>query len=261
MTGTPVANHDDLRARARRLGFFGLLGRFEEFGEQPWLPGLLACEEAERDKRSLLRRRRHAKLGDFKPLADFDWTWPTKIDRDGIEDLFRLDFIAEAANVVLIGGNGLGKTTIADNLADKALLAGHTVRRVTVSQMLNDLAAQESSHTLTRRLNRYCRPDLLVLDEVGYLALGSRHGDLLFDVVSRRHQKRSIVLTTNRVFGEWNEVFPNSSCVTALVDRLVHKAEIFKVEGESYRKKEAEERARRKADERKAQRRRGKGPP
>lgn len=242
----------DLRARAVKLGLHGVLARWDEFSEAAWLRSLLDCEAEERQKRSLIRRIGNARLGVFKPIADFDWTWPTKIDREGVEDLFRLGFVEEAANIVLIGGNGLGKTTIAANLLHRALLAGHTALRVTASEMLNDLAAQDSAQSLARRLHRYCTPTVLMLDEVGYLAFGTRHGDLLFEVVSRRHQTKPIVLTTNRVFKEWNDVFSNSSCVTALVDRLTHRAEILKIEGDSYREKEAKERALRKANERKS---------
>jgi DNA replication protein DnaC len=246
---------DDLRRRALKLGLHGVLSRWDEFGSAPWLCTLLDCEAEERQQRSLMRRIHNARLGAFKPMADFDWSWPTKVDRDGIEDLFHLGFVDEAANIVLVGGNGLGKTTIAVNLLHRALLAGHTALRVTASEMLNDLAAQDSAQALARRLRRYCRPSVLMLDEVGYLAFGTRHGDLLFEVVSRRHQHKPIVLTTNRVFKEWNEVFPNSSCVTALVDRLTHRAEILKIEGDSYREKEAKERALRKAQERKQKQR------
>jgi DNA replication protein DnaC len=247
--------NDDLRSRARRLNLHGLLARWSELGTKDWVRTLLDCEEAERQHRSLQRRKRNARLAAFKPIADFDWSWPKAIDRDGIEELFSLDFIRETANVVLIGSNGLGKTMIAQNLGYQALLAGHTVLHVTASEMLTDLATQDSSPALARRLRRYCNPTLLILDEVGYLSFGTRHADLLFEVVNRRHERKPLVLTTNKPFGEWNQVFPVSSCVTALVDRVIHKAEIFKIEGDSYRNKEAQERALRKLEERKARRR------
>lgn len=252
---TSGATSDDLRARASKLGLHGVLARWDEFSQASWLKTLLDCEADERQNRSLLRRIHNAKLGSFKAISDFDWAWPTKIDREGVEDLLKLGFVAEAANIVLIGGNGLGKTTIAANVVHQALLAGHTALRITASEMLNDLASQDSAQGLARRLRRYCQPTVLMLDEVGYLAFGTRHGDLLFEVVSRRHQHKPIVLTTNRVFKEWNDVFPNSSCVTALVDRLTHRAEIIKIEGDSYREKEARDRASRKAQERKAKHR------
>ena len=173
-----------------------------------------------------------------------------------VGDRLGLGFLGEAANVVLIGPNGVGKTTIAKNIGYTALLAGHTVLSVTASEMLNDLASHDTSSALQRRLRCYVAPALLLVDEVGYLSYDSRHGDLFFEIVSRRHEKKSIVLTTNRPFAEWNEVFPNSSCVTALVDRLVHRAEIIKIEGGSYRAKEAKERADKNA-KRRANRRKG----
>ncbi|MEW5705177.1 MAG: ATP-binding protein, partial [Pseudomonadota bacterium] len=194
------------------------------------------------------------KIGRFKPLADFDWNWPKKIDRDLIEDLFCLDFIAENGNVVLAGPNGVGKTLIAQNLAYQAVLKGHTVRFITASELLNELAAQDSPSALARRLRCFSRPTLLVIDEVGYLSYNTRHADLLFDIVSRRHQQRSTIITTNRIFSEWHEVFPNASSVVALIDRLVHKAEVVTIDGESYRLKEAKERSEQRRQERAARR-------
>ena len=221
-----------------------------------WLPALLEREERERARRSLERRVRHAKLGRFKPLADFDWSWPKKIDRAQIEELFTLRFLEDASNVILVGPNGVGKTLIAQNLAHHAVLHGHTVRMLTAAELLSDLAAQESASALQRRLRRHLRPQLLLIDELGYLSYDHRHADLLFEVVSRRYTQKSIVITTNKPFSEWNEVFPHASCVVTLVDRLVHHAEIISIEADSYRLKEAQERQARGAAKRKAARRR-----
>lgn len=239
---TGRSSSDALRERATRLGLHGLLAHWDELGEEGLLPRLLDVEEEERARRSLERRVRGAKIGPFKPICDFDWSWPSKIDRDAVGELFRFEFLGEAANVVLIGPNGVGKTMIAQNLAHEALLAGHTVRFVLASEMLGDLACQDGPSALARRLRRYVSPSLLVIDEVGYLSYNSQHADLLFDIVNRRNQDRSTVVTTNKPFGEWNEVFPNSSSVVALVDRLVHRSEIVEIDGESYRLKEATER-------------------
>lgn len=209
---------EGLRQRVARLGLCGLLGQWEDFAEADWLQRLVQVEEKERAKRSLERRVRNAKIGPFKPMCDFDWSWPTKIERESIEDLFRFEFLGEAANVILVGPNGVGKTTVAQNLAHEALIAGHTVCFAPASEMLNDLAAQDGPSALARRLRRYVHPALLVIDEVGYLSYSSQHADLLFDIVNRRNQGRSTVVTTNKPFSEWNEVFPNSSSVVALVD-------------------------------------------
>jgi DNA replication protein DnaC len=235
-----------LRDRIRALGLHGLLGYLHEVGDAPWLLRLVEAEERERQRRSLERRLTNAHIGRFQPMADFDWSWPKQIDRTAVEELFELRFLEEAANVILAGSNGLGKTMIAQNLAHQAVLAGHTVRFVSASEMLTDLASQDSASGLQRRLRRYCHPRLLAVDEIGYLSYDHRYADLLFEVISRRYSKKSTVITTNKSFSDWNQVFPNAACVVALVDRLIHRAEVVRIEGESYRFKEAQERADRK---------------
>jgi DNA replication protein DnaC len=235
---------DALRDRLQRLGFFGLISSWNDFAGEPWLAKLVEIEEKERKKRSLDRRLRHARIGAFKSITDFDWSWPKRVDRDAIEDLFTFKFVEEGINAVLLGPNGVGKTMFLRNLAHQGTLRGHTVRFTTASDMLSDLAAQESSVALARRLRRYVQPRLLCIDEVGYLSYDSRYADLLFEVVTRRYDgPRSIVLSTNKPFAEWSEVFPHAACTVTLIDRLLHRAEIIDIEGESYRLKEAKERA------------------
>ena len=251
------ATPKDRRERAAKLGLHGMVARWDELEAEPWIERLLEIEEGERAARSLERRLRNARIGPFKPIADFDWSWPAKIDREAIGELFRFEFLAEAGNVILIGPNGVGKSTIARNLAHEALIAGHTVLFTLASEMLNDLAAQDGPNALARRLRRYVRPAMLVVDEVGYLSYSPQHADLLFDIVNRRNADRSTVVTTNKAFSEWNEVFPNSSSVVALVDRLVHRSEIIEIDGESYRLKEAKERKEEKTRKRAARRKGG----
>jgi DNA replication protein DnaC len=241
----------DKRTALRQLGLWGLLASWEEIHAAPWLEPLIAYERAERQRRSLERRTRNASLKTFKPLCDFDWQWPRKIDRAAIDELCSLEFITERANVVLIGPNSCGKTMIAKNLAHLALLAGYSVRFVSAAQMLGDLAARDSASSLNRRLGHYCRPPLLVCDELGYLSHNARYADLLFEVVSRRYEQAATVITTNRPFADWGEVFPNASSVVTIIDRLIHKAEIITIEADSYRLKEAKERAASKAKARK----------
>ncbi len=179
--------------------------------------------------------------------------WPKGIDRAQVEDLFSLRFIAEGENVILVGPNGVGKTMILRNLAHRALHDGRAVVVRTASDLLADLAKQESSVARARRLEAYVRPQLLCIDEVGYLSYDVRHADLLFEVVARRHEKkRAIVLTTNKAFAEWHTTFPNASCVVALVDRLINRADIVAIDGDSYRLREAEERQKLKVSARKA---------
>lgn len=239
------------RQRATALQLHGVLANWSECVGQPWLEPLLGWEETERARRSLERRLRCAHIGRFKPLVDFDWAWPTQCDQRAIAELMTLDFLGSATNAILVGPSGLGKTMIAQNLAHQAILQGHNVLFATAGQLLGDLAGLDSDSALRYRLRRYAAPDLLVIDEVGYLSYSNRHADLLFELINRRHEKKSTLITTNKSFSEWSEVFPNASCVVAMIDRLVHHAEIIPIKGESYRHKEAQERAAAKSRKRK----------
>ena len=239
MTTTPT----DLRTRAQALRLNGVLAHWEEAGSAPWLAPLLLWEEEERARRSMERRVRRASIGAFKPMVDFDWSWPTVCDRQAIEELLRLQFMTETANAVLIGPNGIGKSTIARNVAYQGLCAGHTVLFISAGALLGELTALDSASALHRRLRHYASFDLLCIDEVGYLSYSNRHADLLFELTNRRYEKKSTVITTNRAFAEWHEVFPNAACVVSLIDRLIHNCEVIALDGKSYRLKEAEERA------------------
>ncbi|WP_454741352.1 IS21-like element helper ATPase IstB [Cupriavidus necator] len=245
---------ETLRSRAQALRLNGLVEHWSEVDGAEWVAPLIQWEEDERAHRSLQRRIRDARLGKFKSLGDFDWKWPKRIDRAAVEELMSLAFLKEATNVVLIGPNGVGKSTLAQNLAHQALTRGHTVLFKAAGEMLGELAALDSDSALRKRLHRYAAPDVLVIDEVGYLSYSNRHADLLFELISRRYEARSTIVTTNKPFAQWSEVFPNAACVVSLVDRLVHRAEVLSIEGESYRLKEARERAEARARQRSAKR-------
>ncbi len=240
-----VINSEQLKQQAIELRLHGLQLHWPELTEEhyPLLSTVLSWELAERQQRSLERRLNSAKLGGFKPLQEFDWQWPKKIDSQTIHALMQLDFLTDTSNIILIGSNGVGKSTIAQNLGYQAVMQGHTVVFTTAANMLNDLAAQDGDNALRRRLKHYARPALLIIDEIGYLSYSNRHADLLFEIINRRYEQNSTVVTTNRPFGEWNEVFPNASCVVSLIDRLVHHSQIIAIEGDSYRMKEAQEQA------------------
>jgi DNA replication protein DnaC len=209
-----------------------------------WSPRMLLeqlsqIETDERSRRSLERRLGLSGIKKFKPMADFDWDWPKKIERDVIERALTLDFIKEARNVIMIGGNGLGKTMIAKNICHAAVLAGYSVLFRSASALIEDLQC-ESPESRRRKLRTYGNAGVVCIDEVGYLSYDDNAADLLYEVINRRYERRSVVVTTNRGFKEWNEVFPNASCIVTLVDRLTHHADVTKLEGESYRLRESE---------------------
>jgi DNA replication protein DnaC len=243
---------EDLRQRAERLRLYGLLAHWAEARDAGWAASLLDWEESERARRSLERRLKDARIGRFKPLADFDWIWPTRCDRAAIDALMGLDFFKDAGNAVVVGPNGVGKSTIARNIAHQAVLQGHTVLFTSAGQLLGDLAAIDSASALRRRLGHYAAPALLVIDEVGYLSYSNRHADMLFELINRRYETKSTLVTTNRPFSDWHEVFPGAACIVSLVDRLVHNAEVIAIDGDSYRLKEATERADQRARQRRA---------
>lgn len=201
---------------------------------------LAQLERRERDSRNLAQRTHRAALGSFKTLDRFDWNHPKAIDRSAYEALLELDFIEKHQNVLLRGPSGVGKTTLAQNLGLAALQAGYTVRFTTLAAALADLLKQESLPALERRLGRYLRPDLLLIDEIGFVPCDSRSADLLYNIISRRHEQRSTVITTNLPFKQWGSVFPGAACVAALVDRFVQHCHTLDIEAESWRQKESE---------------------
>jgi len=173
-------------------------------------------------------------------MADFEWAWPKTRDREAVERVLALGFLERGANLLLAAAQGLGKTMLAKHVAHQALLGGAQVLCVTAADLLLDLGGQETTRALERRLRHSVEPRLLRIDELGYLTFDNRAADLLFQVVSRRYERRSSLVTTNLAFKDWGTIFPNATCVTALIDRLTHHAEIITIAGESYRRREAE---------------------
>jgi DNA replication protein DnaC len=232
---------DLLFLRAKALKLRGLTEHWEDVEDFSWVKQLLEWEEVYRSAKSLDNRLRAARIGQFKPLSSFDWTWPKQCDRGAIEQWMQLGFLKDATNPILCGPNGVGKSTIARNVAHQSIIKGFTALFTTAAQMLNELAALDSDSALRRRMQFYAKPSLLVIDEVGYLSYANRHADLLFDIISQRYEKKSTFITTNKAFNEWREIFPNATCVVSIIDRLVHHSDIVNIEGDSYRLKEAQE--------------------
>lgn len=254
-----TTNVTDLAARFLRLGLHAIGRSLDDFlarvtksrlSPVQIMEELARLEEIDSRRRSQESRLRRARIGRFKPIADFEWNWPKKIDRDLIERALTLEFVREGRNLAFIGTNGLGKTMIARNIAHQAVLAGFSVLSTTAGELIEDLRSC-SPETLRRRLARYTRPHLLCIDEVGYLAYDSHAADLLYKVVDRRYERpggkdlpsRSILITTNLAFRDWNTVFPNATSIATLLDKLTHHADVTLIEGESYRKHESQKEA------------------
>ncbi len=233
--------NEPLLLRAKALQLLGVVAHWEEIRETNWIESLILWEETEGSQRGLQRRLASAQIGRFKPLADFDWSWPRKCDRQAVEEFMQLSFLKEATNIIFCGPNGVGKSTIARNIAYQAVLRGQTALFTTAARMLNELASQDGDNALRRRMKYYAKPDVLVIDEVGFLSYSDRHSDLLFQLISERYLKKPTIVTTNKPFSEWGEIFPNVGSVVALIDRLVHHSEIINIDAESFRIKEAKE--------------------
>jgi DNA replication protein DnaC len=207
-----------------------------------YLSELIKEESNLKKDRTIQRRIRMARFPVVKTLDLFDWSWPKKINKPQIQNLFRLKFIENQTNVVFIGGVGLGKTHLASALGYQACLKGHTVLFTSAIDSINNLISSQKTGKLKQELKKYLNPDLLIMDELGYLPIDNKGADLLFQVISQRYEQGSVVITTNRVFKEWPKIFNNDSTLTsALLDRLLHHVEATLIEGDSYRMKDVSE--------------------
>ena len=203
-----------------------------------YLDHLLEGECQRRQTHAIARRIKQARFPVRKELVDFNWNWPTKINRAQVQDLFRLEFVPACANVIFVGGVGLGKTHLATALGQRACEAGHSVLFTTAVGMVNTLSAAHASQRLRQELRRYKRPALLIIDELGYLPIDKLGADLLFQVFSERYERGSIVLTTNKAYKNWPSIFNNDATLaSAVLDRLLHHAESVLIEGKSWRMK------------------------
>lgn len=199
-------------------------------------------EKRERDTRNLEARTKGATLGPVKPLDRFDWTHPRSIDRELFDELHTtLGFIDRGENVLFRGQPGVGKSTLAKHLGLAALAKGNTVRFTTLAAALADLLRRESIPAIERRLRRYTGCELLIIDELGYVPCDSDAADLLFRIVSKRHESRSVVITTNLGYKQWGTVFGDAPCLGALVDRFAQHCHVVDIDAESWREKQRRE--------------------
>jgi DNA replication protein DnaC len=204
-----------------------------------YLARLVAGEADMRRDRATKSRIRLARFPVIKTLEQFRWDWPTRINRLQVQNHFRLEFIKAKANLILLGGVGLGKTHLATALGYTACLQGYTVLFASAIDVINTLAAAKNMGRLKAELKKYTKPALLILDELGYLPIDKAGADLLFQVISLRYEQGAIVITSNRAFKEWPKIFNNDSTLTAaILDRLLHHAETIIIEGKSFRMKD-----------------------
>ena len=235
-----------LQQRLQGLRLYGCAASLPEIQKNEILSQhliqIVQIEEQERHRRLLKNRISATRIKDFEPVAGFDWSWPSKIDKSLIKELLTFEFLKQKTNVVFLGSSGLGKTMLAQNLVHEAARKGHSAVFIEAVDLLSQLLSEDSRSGLDRLLKKFAKPDLLAIDEVGYLSYAAAHGDLLLRVIHMRHKSGSTVITTNRPFSEWIEMFPNAASVTALVDRLTENCEVIQIEGKSYRGKRSLER-------------------
>lgn len=211
----------------------------EKWSHVDCLSSLVAGEAAARWDRSTQRRITSARFPVIKTVEQFKWSWPHNIDRLGIQNLFHLKFIANKENIIFIGTVGLGKTHLATALGYAACLKGHSVLFTTAIDVINAMSAAKAAGRLKAELKRYLRPEILILDELGYLPIDKHGANLLFQVISHRYERGSMIITSNRAYKHWMKIFDNDVTLTsAILDRLLHHSETNLIEGPSYRMKD-----------------------
>lgn len=227
--GYTTRHHAELTANAAK----------QRLSHAEFLRRIVEAEAQDRQQHALQRRIKTARFPVKKTLDQFQWDWPRQINEAQVRHLFELRFVEERTNAIFCGGVGLGKTHLASALGYAACQAGHPVLFTTAVDAINTLVAAQAAHRLQSELKRYIAPALLILDEVGYLPLDKAGADLLFQIISQRYERGSTIVTTNKAYKHWPAIFHNDAGITsAILDRLLHRAQTVVVEGKSYRMKD-----------------------
>lgn len=211
----------------------------KRLGHLEFLASVIAAEAGSRRDRAAERRMRQAALPVRKTLDNFNWDHPEKINRDLVRHLFNLQFIEEKKNVAFLGAPGVGKSHLCIALAEHACARGYRVRFTTAIDIINRMDAAQKNGTFAAAMKTYEKPNLLVIDEIGYLPIEQRGADIFFQVISSRYERGSIALTSNRAFKDWSKIFNNDAVITsAILERVCHHCEPVIIEGKSYRMKD-----------------------
>lgn len=229
-----------LKAIAEHLEQTTVLAEHRNWTPLHMIDHLFELELQLRQKNRIERCFKQSKLYEKTTIDQFDFTFhgSRKNQKSRIVNLMDLEFIKHRKDIILIGNPGVGKSFLAKCMAYAATQAGIKVLFTTAMDMINHLISAEADHSLLKKLQYYQSQELLVIDEIGYLSLGTQGSNLFFQVISTRHERKSTVITTNRPFAQWGEIFDNTTVATAIADRLVYNSEILILEGPSYRKRD-----------------------
>jgi DNA replication protein DnaC len=255
MMPRPLPEPPHLHADLKTLCLSTVAAHWQRLAEQAhrqrqsppdYLADLVSLEVAQRRERRIQRRIQEAHFPMLKTVDGFDFAAQPALDREAVLELFRCAFVAEPANVVLVGGVGTGKTHLAIALGLACCQHDYRVRFITAAELTNTLVEAKQQHRLSRKLEQLARFDVVVLDELGYVPFDKPGADLLFGFITRVYERRALVVTTNLPFARWSAVFLDATTAAAVIDRVVHHAIVLKTEGDSYRLKTAQARRRRK---------------
>jgi DNA replication protein DnaC len=242
-----VLTADRIRCHAERLHLANLgveleslVARAEaaQMGYLEFVDLLLDEEVGVRESRRVTNALKLSSLPHHKRLSDFDFSFQPELDPRQVKDLATLGFVSGRANVALLGPPGVGKTMIAVGLAIAACQAGFSIYFTTVDDLVRNLAEAESLGRFAKKLQTYLKPSVLVVDEVGYLPLDRRQANMVFQLVSRRYERGSMIVTSNKAFGEWGSILGDDVLASAILDRLLHHCEVITINGPSYRLKD-----------------------